>query len=226
MNQIIIFGSGETAVLAYEYFSKDSTYQVMGFAVDNEYLKGDFLLGLPLVAFSDVVSIFPPDRFSAFVAVGSTRMNQVRETLFDRVDKLKYNLVSYISSKAFVWDETRVGRNCLILENNTLQPFTIIEDNVILWSGNHIGHRSKIEKNCFISSQCVVSGFCNIGRNSFLGVNCTIEDGVKVGRNSFIGAGAMIRKNVIAGSVLQITDTKPSKVTSYKLFKVRKDDLE
>ena len=35
-----------------------------------------------------------------------------------------------------------------------------IGNNTIIWSGNHIGHHSKIGNNCFISSHVVVSGFC------------------------------------------------------------------
>ena len=52
------------------------------------------------------------------------------------------------------------GDNCFILEDNTVQPFVTIGNNVTLWSGNHIGHDSVIEDDCFISSHVVVSGTC------------------------------------------------------------------
>ena len=50
-----------------------------------------------------------------------------------------YQPASYISSNAFVWSNAKIGDHCFIFENNTVQPFVEIGDNVILWSGNHIG---------------------------------------------------------------------------------------
>jgi acyl-[acyl carrier protein]--UDP-N-acetylglucosamine O-acyltransferase len=66
-----------------------------------------------------------------------------------------------------------IGENCFIFEDNTIQPFVRIEDNVILWSGNHIGHHSTIKSHNFISSHVVVSGQCTIEPNCFIGVNST-----------------------------------------------------
>ena len=50
----------------------------------------------------------------------------------------------YVSSKASVWPGFKPGENCFILEDNTMQPFVVIGDNVTLWSGNHIGHHARI----------------------------------------------------------------------------------
>ena len=54
----------------------------------------------------------------------------------------------------------------MILENNVIQTNVSIGNNVILWSGNHVGHRSTIEDHVHMSSHCVISGFCTI--KSFL----------------------------------------------------------
>lgn len=47
-NKIIIFGLGETAELAYEYFTHDSQYEVMAFVGDSKYIKTQYLCGLPV----------------------------------------------------------------------------------------------------------------------------------------------------------------------------------
>ncbi|WP_245213936.1 hypothetical protein [Rhodoferax sp. AJA081-3] len=62
-----------------------------------------------------------------------------------------------------------IGENCFILEDNTLQPFTKIGNNVILWSGNHIGHHGEIHDHVTFTSHVVMSGHCSIGPYSFLG---------------------------------------------------------
>ena len=57
-----------------------------------------------------------------------------------------------------VWARHEIGENCFIFEDNTIQPFVKIGDDVVLWSGNHIGHHAEIGDHCFISSHVVISG--------------------------------------------------------------------
>ncbi len=37
--KLVIYGIGETADIAYEYFKHDSDYEVVAFTVDNEFKK-------------------------------------------------------------------------------------------------------------------------------------------------------------------------------------------
>jgi acetyltransferase-like isoleucine patch superfamily enzyme len=109
------------------------------------------------------------------------------------------------------------SRNCFILEENTVQPFVEVGDNVFLWSGNHIGHHSVLESHCYIASQIVISGNCRIEEESFIGVNATIHDGITIGAGSIVAAGALIKRDVDPGSVMvapsaKLSDRKASEV--------------
>ena len=77
-----------------------------------------------------------------------------------------------------------------------MQPFVTIGNNVVLWSGNHIGHHSTIDDDCFISSHVVVSGFCHVGKACFMGVNSTVSNNTSIGNNCIVGAGALILSDV------------------------------
>lgn len=221
MTNIVIIGGGETAHLAFEYFTHDSEYNVVAFSLDRDYIKEDEFLGLPVIALDELAESYPPQKYKAFVAVSSTKLNRVRKELYDRAKSLGYELVSYISSRAFVWRNVEIGENCFILEDNTLQPFTKVGNNVVMWSGNHLGHRSRIEDHCFISSHCVISGYCVIGNSSFLGVNSTLEDNVIIESDNFIGAGALIQKSTDPKSLYQESKTELSKINTHRLFKVK-----
>jgi sugar O-acyltransferase (sialic acid O-acetyltransferase NeuD family) len=194
--QLVIIGAGEMAMIAYEYFTYDSDYEVAGFAVEREYLKGNEMYGAPIVALEDIEAIFPPDKFNAFVAIPASQLNRLRTRLYNIVKEKGYKCATYISSKAFFWRNVKIGENCFIFENNTVQPFVEIGNNVILWSGNHIGHRTVIEDNCFISSHVVVSGYCNIGSSCFLGVNSTFNDHVNVARDCIVASGSLVSKSL------------------------------
>jgi sugar O-acyltransferase (sialic acid O-acetyltransferase NeuD family) len=200
--KIVIIGAGEFAQIAYEYFTFDSDYEVVAFAVDPEFISTTNTdLPVPLVSTEVLASEFPSTEFSVFVAIPATKLNQNRTLQFKKYQNLGYELATYISSHAFVWRNAKIGRNCFIFENNVIQPFVTIGNNCILWSGNHIGHRSIIGNNVFISSHVVISGYCVIGDYSFLGVNATLNDGVTVGENCIIGAAAHLNKNALANLV-------------------------
>ena len=54
--KLVIYGIGETADIAYEYFTHDSAYEVVAFTADADYKKEDTHLGLPVVDFAAVIT--------------------------------------------------------------------------------------------------------------------------------------------------------------------------
>lgn len=198
--KIVVFGLGDIAQLANYYFDIDSNYEVVAFTVDADYLKDEFE-GKPVIAFEEVESKYPTSEYKMFIALSYAQMNKLRELKYNEAKAKGYELVSYVSSKCSYLSQFKHGDNCFILEDNTIQPFVKIGDNVTLWSGNHIGHHSTIESNNFISSHVVVSGHCTIKTNCFLGVNAAIGHQVTIGKETLLGAGAVVSKNTDEKSI-------------------------
>lgn len=220
MTKLVIFGTGEIAELAHYYFATDSDHEVVGFTVDGEYLGADRFCGCPLVAFEEIESAFPADRHQLFVALSYARLNAVRREKYEAAKARGYTMASYVSGRASILNEGRIGDNCFILEDNTIQPFVSIGNNVTLWSGNHIGHHSRIEDHAFLASHIVVSGGVTIGSSCFVGVNATLRDHVAIGANCVIGAGALILADAEPGGVYMATGTERSRVPSSRLRKI------
>ncbi len=219
--KLIIIGSGETANLAYEYFTYDSEFEVCAFAVNKIFKKNDTFLQLPLIDIENIENLYSNKEFYVFVAMASAELNYARTKVYQTLKQKGYKFANYISSKAFVWRNVKFGENCFILENNTLQPFTEIGNNVTMWSGNHLGHRSIVRDNCFITSHCVISGFCEIGENSFLGVNSCIADSVKIAKDNFITLGSVINKNTQENTIYRGNPAEASKISAKKFCKVK-----
>ena len=195
-SKLIIVGDSAFAEIACEYFAHDSPYRAVAFTVEEAYLKRDTLFDLPVVAFEQIERIYDPADHSFFVAITYAQGNALRERLYEEAKRKGYAPVSYISSRAFVWRNCRIGEHCFIFEHNVVQPFVEIGKNVILWSGNHIGHHSIIKDHCFLASHVVISGFCEIGERCFMGVNSTVANNVAIGNNCVIGAGAVVLGDV------------------------------
>jgi sugar O-acyltransferase (sialic acid O-acetyltransferase NeuD family) len=195
MPQLVIFGNAQYAEIAHFYFSRDSEYEVVAFSVDEEFITCDTLSGLPVLPIDLALIEYPPESHHFFVAMGYSKMNRQRETVYSRLKAAGYSLASYISSKATWLSQHEPGENCFVLENNTVQPFSVLGSNITLWSGNHVGHHSTIEDHTFVSSHVVISGNVTVGHHSFLGVNCSIADGLKLAPYTLLGAGVSINKD-------------------------------
>ena len=196
------------ARLAHFYFTRDSEHKVVGFVVDKAYRTENFFRDLPLTDFESVTEDYPPSEVKFFVALSYAEMNHVRAKKYTEAKIRGYELVSYVSSRCSYLTDARIGDNCFILEDNTIQPFVEIGNNVTMWSGNHIGHDSVIDDHCFISSHVVVSGHVHIQPYCFVGVNATLRNSITIAPETLIGAGALIMKDTVEKGVYVPTRTE------------------
>ena len=220
-NKLVLVGDSAFAEVAYEYFTHDSNYEVVGFAVEAAFRKQDSLFGLPVIDVEGMETKFPPKQHSVYAAIVYSQLNRLRARLMSDVKAKGYALASYVSSRTFVWPNVKIGEHCFIFEDNTVQPFVTLGDNVVLWSGNHIGHHSTIRDHTFISSHVVISGFVDVGAYSFLGVNSTIANNITIGKDCWIGPGALIVKDTEPQSFYKISSAEPAKSTTHRFFKIK-----
>lgn len=198
---IVIFGLNDFASLAHFYFTHDSAREVVAFTVHAAYCNAASFEERPIVAFEDLAAVYPPDTVDLFAPMAPRRANGDRQDVYEAGLAAGFQFASYVSSRATTFPGFRPGQNCFILEDNTIQPFVQIGSDVILWSGNHIGHHSVIRDHVFVASHVVVSGHCEIGRNAYLGVNSTLRDGTVIGDGSMVGMGANVTRNTEPWSV-------------------------
>lgn len=218
--KLIIVGDSAFAEIAYEYFLHDSEFIPVAFSVEKDFKRKDSLFSLPVEELENLEDKYSTDHY-IFVALTYHNFNRTRERLLNSAKNKGFKIASYISSKAFVWSNVQLGENCFIFEDNTIQPFVSIGDNVILWSGNHIGHHSKIGSHCFISSHVVISGFCGVGDYSFLGVNAALSNNINLAKDNFIAMGAVILSDTEENKVYVGNPAKAmkGKASDMKFFK-------
>jgi len=220
MKNIVIFGTGLIAELAYHYFLTDSSRTVSAFTVERDYLANAAFKGRPVVDFARIEHEYPPENFGMFVAIGYRSVNRERARVYETILGKGYTLVSHISPRACVETGTEIGNNCLVMPHAVVMPGARIHFNTIIWASVHIGTNCTVREHSYISCQSVLGGNCTIGPFSFLGLNCTIRDGVKEGQSSVIGAGALILRDTPAHSVFRGKLSEPLSIESHKLSRI------
>ena len=205
--KLVLFGDSAFAEIAREYFDHDSPYEVVAFTVTADYLGAGTKDGLPVVPFEQVADLYPPDEHDLHVALVYNQLNRAAHAVLRRGEGARLPRSPTTSRRrAFVWRNVTMGDNVFIFEDNTVQPFVTLGSNLVLWSGNHIGHHSTLRDHSFISSHVVISGFCDIGESCFFGVNSTVGNNVTVGADCLVGSGALIVRDVPAGSLAEGAD--------------------
>jgi sugar O-acyltransferase (sialic acid O-acetyltransferase NeuD family) len=218
MADIIIFGVQDFASLAHFYLTHDSDHRVVAFCVNEDYLpEGGTFEGLPVVAFEQVEQSHPPADVKFFAPMSHRSMNRARAEVYEQIKAKGYELISYVSSKATTFPGFECGDNCFILEDNTIQPFVKIGNDVVLWSGNHIGHHSVIMDHVFFTSQVVLSGHCVVESFSFFGVNATIRDNLRIAEGTLVAMGASITRATEAWGVYRAAPAEKAKISSKDL---------
>ena len=198
--KLIIVGTSLYSDIINYYFSNFTDYEIIGYCESKEYKKEDIKNERKIYVLEDLEKFFNPNEIFLFNSIGYKNHNKIRELRYKQLKKKNFKFASYLSEDATILSN-KIGENCLILENNVIQPYSEIGNNSFLWSGNHIGHHTIIKENVFISSHCVVSGNCEIGNNTFIGVNSTINNNIKIGNYSVIGANTLVDKNLQDNSV-------------------------
>lgn len=218
MSRVVIFGIQDFASLAHYYLNLDSEHEVIAFTVTLEHLpKARVFEGLPVVPFEEVEDHYNPDEYLFFAPMSHRRMNRIRESFYYQIKEKGYDCISYVSSRATVFPNVSIGENCFILEDNTVQPFVKIGNNVVMWSGNHIGHHSVIKDHVLFTSHVVLSGHCVVEPYCFFGVNSTIRDGLRIAKGSLIAMGACVVRDTQPWRVYKGNPGKEHKTSSLDL---------
>jgi sugar O-acyltransferase (sialic acid O-acetyltransferase NeuD family) len=217
MRNLVIFGTAQIAEVAHYYLTQEGGRNVVAFTVDQAYITGEKACGLPVVAFESVQDIYAPETHDMFIAVSSRQLNKLREAKFNEARAKGYALTNHVSPRAIVWSSFKANPNTIVMENNVIQPYVSVGQNVTMWSGNHVGHHTTIGDHCFIASHAVISGNVTVGEGTFVGVNVTIRDNIRIGARNVLGAGALILSDTPDNAVFMGHATEMSKVPSNRL---------
>jgi sugar O-acyltransferase (sialic acid O-acetyltransferase NeuD family) len=199
--KVVLFGNGQMASFAHAVLTHDSPHEVVAFTVDGAYITEASVLGLPVVPFEDLERSHPPDAYAMHISVSFRRVNQLRAEKYRAAKAKGYELVSYVSSRAYTWPDLTIGDNCWILEHSVVHPFATIGSDVYMGSGVHVGHHTTIGDHSFLVGMIAIAGYAKIGSYCFVGIHSTVRDGLTIADRSVIGAGATILRNTQEGGV-------------------------
>lgn len=220
MKKLLIYGNTSAAIQSFYDFTNDSDYEVVAFTVRQKELTVNEFLGLPLVPFETVETVYSPEEFDLFIAVYFNRVNKIRRQVFEEAKEKGYKLASYVSSKSILWPELKVKENCMICDGAIIRPYTEIGEDTFIMPGAVIGHDAVVGKHCYLAIGSVLLAGSKVLNSCVIGANATILNGVTVADECVISAGAVINSNTVEKGVYTINQPTLQPLKSDQLANV------
>lgn len=193
MKKLIVFGNSLLAKLTLFYFQRDKPYEIVGLTTDKKFISCNEFCGLKVFPFETIEETHPPSEYDMFIAIGPSKMNQLREQKFNEAKDKGYTLATYISRHAIC--DSPLGENCFVSDMALIHPFVSIGNNNFFWEKVFIADDSCIQDHCYFSPTSATGTFSKICSNSILGTGSIVKTGIKISQNTLIGASCYISKN-------------------------------
>lgn len=209
---LVIIGVSETSERVLWFCKHYNLFNVVGFAVDKEYIKEKTFHGYPVYDIKELEKYIDKDNDLIFVAILWNHLNADRRMLFERLKTDGWHFANIISPKASVRGD--VGENVWIMDFVVVQEGAKVLNNVIIADNAFVGNCALIQNHCFCGPKSSVLGTVTLGEQSFVGANATIFDKTQIGEKCVIGACTIVKRNVPSFTVIK-TETNNNVIKTY-----------
>lgn len=195
MKKLIIIGTGTNSHLAYSFVTYHKLFDVIGYAVNEQYKNAETFNGLRLYSLENLFEEVGHRNFTCFIAVLWNHLNRDRRTIYEFCKKHDIPLTNLISPLAVVRSEL-TGDNIWLHDNVVVQNGTVLGSDVAVMQGTLIGANCHVGSHCFFGAHSLLAGGCTIGEQSFMGLNSVVFDDTKIGKKCIIGACTAVKRNM------------------------------
>lgn len=192
---LIIVGLSTNARHLYEFVKYHDLFNIIGFAVNKEYMDKDEFYGLPVYALEELGSALAGIPFKVFVAVMWNRLNSDRKKIFQCCKAMGYQMANIVSPLSSIRG-TLNGENIWVHDYVVIQNDTIIESDVLIMAQSLIGANCHIAPHCFFAAKSLLGGGSTVGEQSFIGLSSIIFDDTRIGKKCIVGACTAVKRNM------------------------------
>lgn len=201
---LIIVGTSETAERIYGFVRMYELYNIIGFAVDKEYIQAQEFMGLPIYELEKIEDVVKEKDALLFVAIFWNNLNSDRRHLYERLKARKLEFANIISPTAVIRGKIN-GDNNWINDYVIIQSGVEIESDVFIMDTAIVGNQAKVLSHSFVAVSSIIGGASVIGEQCFVGINAVVFDSATVGNKCIIGACTAIKRNVPDNTVCKVS---------------------
>jgi sugar O-acyltransferase (sialic acid O-acetyltransferase NeuD family) len=202
LKQVVLYGNGTLATHVYSDATKNTpNFNVVAFCVGDDFHDGKaFFNGLPLIIESDLLRMYPPDKFDVLSCIDAPSKVRNRLVVYEKLKKLDYSLISYISPLACITDNVDMGENNIVLAHAHIYPDACLGHSNTIRPTAIVGHDVVIGSGTSVCEGAVIGGYAKVGNSCWLGLNSTINSFITIADDTLVATGAVILSNTKQGT--------------------------
>ncbi|MDZ7646829.1 MAG: acetyltransferase [Cytophagales bacterium] len=135
------------------------------------------------------------------IAIGNPH-GRVRLKLQEKLIHQGLNPISVIHPTATIAKNATIGRGVQIMAGAIIQPEVKIGDQCIINTNASVDHEDILEDGVEIGPGATLCGNVHIEVNGWIAAGAVILPRLKIGHDSIVGAGSLITKDVLSGLVV------------------------
>ncbi len=208
MKRVIILGAGGHGQVVADILlamnAGEANLAILGFVDDDDRLRGQKLLGLPVLGPVNSLPEHSPD--AVVVAVGD---NAARARLASRITDGGLRLFSAIHPRSVLGTDVEIGAGSMVCAGVVVNTGVRLGAGVILNTGCTVDHHGKISPFCHIAPGTHLGGEVILGNGTLIGLGAMVLPRVRIGAQVVVGAGAVVTADVPDGCTVVGMPARP-----------------
>lgn len=191
MRNLVIFGDTAFSERLLAYIKHESVDDVVAFTQEESFISRSYIQGIKVLSFENLNELLKGIDFEIILGIGYTKMNDLRERVFNRCVSQGYKVASYISKNALCYTD-QIGEGTIVLPGSLIGPGCKIGISNFFESSCAISHDSNIGNFNFFSTNVVIGGHANVNNHCFVGLHSTVINDIELDDYTFIGASSNV----------------------------------
>lgn len=202
--KILIIGASRHSKVLIDCFlsSGGKKEDIYGYLDDNPSLLNKTVNGFKVLGKIEDIEKFKDKINCVLYAIASIKFIKKKEEIITKIKNLGFKFCTVIHPTAVISNQAVLNEGVFIGPRVIIQPGTVINNHVIIYSGSIIEHDNKIDDYSFIAPGVVTSGNVSIGKGVFVGTGSCIKNNIQIGDYSIIGIGSNVVEDVEKNKVV------------------------
>ena len=192
MKNYVIYGDTNFAEEILNVIKIEGRDKVLAFTNDRAFMTRIKIEYYPVISFDELKQTLK-EPFEILIAYGYTKMNTLREKVYDECKAAGMKVGSYISTNAICYSE-RIGEGSMVWPNVYIGPGVVIGICNIIKASCEVAHNNVIGNFNYIAGSVVMGGRASISNHCFIGLNSTIKSGIVLADYTLLGMGCNMLK--------------------------------
>lgn len=188
----IIYGDTGFAEEILNIVTIEGRDKVLAFTNDRAFMSRMKIADYPVIPFDELEQTLK-EPFEILIAYGYTKMNTLREKVYNECKDAGLKVGSYISTNALCYSD-RIGDGSIVWPNVYIGPNVIVGNCNIVKASCEFAHNNVVGDFNYIAGSVVVGGRANISSHCFIGLNSTIKSGIALADYTLLGMGSNMLK--------------------------------